>query len=166
MEGEMPYMKFIKSNYNHAELHFPPTQTAPGVILPRASYLPHEIANGKRNVIVISDQQYARLNDDEQFKSMLKAGLYEFVSELPAGSKTSQEVIEEQNARIAELEAQLVADDKNGGKGAPKSHDGGKGAPKSDESTVAMTIVEGFLLEREGAPNSDEADAPDEDEKE
>lgn len=106
-------MRYIKSNFPHAEMYFPPLgplgkPSMPPVTLPRSVYASHELVAGKRNAIPISDQQYARLMADDQFKGMLKAGQYEFIDELPADVKTHGEVMYEKEQEIEALKAQIA----------------------------------------------------------
>lgn len=131
-------MKYIKSNYPHAENHFPPFEKKlpggkvkkfPGVILPRSNYLPHEVAAGKRNVVAISDAQHDRLMADEMFAGMLKAGSYEILDSMPEGKKTQEERIAELEAQNAELQAKLNPEGEKkdaGGEPSAAAAQGGK----------------------------------------
>lgn len=122
-------MKYIKSNFPHAEHHFPAIGKLPPVTLPKSFYRNDEIAVGKRSVIAISDQQFKRLQGDEVFEGMLRRGDYEILDEMPADVKTQGEVLAEKEDEIASLKDRIAELESGGYSGKGKK--GGKKA--SDE---------------------------------
>jgi hypothetical protein len=96
-------VRYLKSHNRHHELHFPPIGNLPGITLPRDFYLSHEVAAGKRSVVAVSPPQEQRLLADEEFKTRLRAGEYEWVDAMPDEVKTDAERLAEARTEIRRL---------------------------------------------------------------
>jgi hypothetical protein len=98
------------------ELKLPDGKVLPAVYLPKKQYKPTEVmVNGPRKgfpprpVIELGDLEVERLMASEMIRGLFANGTYEWLDKVPESMKTSEDLVAEQAAKIAQLQAELAA---------------------------------------------------------
>jgi hypothetical protein len=101
--------KKILESFALFERTLPAINGLPEVIMPKRHYYHEEIARGKRPIIELNEQQWARVQADAGTMSMIERGMkegYRLVDRVPAAYKTKAHEVAELRAENAQLRAE------------------------------------------------------------